>query len=67
MNNIAETALLILFGMALAIAAYIIISYVIFPVFGEAPDNILPQFPQERIPCETWNEYDFSPYRCYST
>jgi hypothetical protein len=39
----------------------------IYPVSGQLPDPgpILPQIPRDRIPCQTMNEYDFSPYRCY--
>ena len=67
MNDIAETALLILFGMSITLGVYVLISYIIFPtVHGEEPD-ILPFFPKERIPCYTINEHEFSPYRCYST
>jgi hypothetical protein len=54
-------------GIALIIIWTSVCIGLLVMAYGQEPDDILPQFPQERIPCYTANEYDFSPYRCYMT
>jgi len=52
---------------AIAVGLLILVPLlVLFSASGQLPPGpILPQIPQERIPCHTMNEYEFSPYRCY--